>query len=120
VHVIAERKGEFMMYIFRANGFDQEGHEVELEFLEMEVFTLTVKDGKVYLYYAGSYDQGFEYWIDPANVTIVREMTQEERQVYLFKGQRELHDFQRRLEEEEIKAGKEIDAMFPSDEDLID
>jgi hypothetical protein len=113
-------KGEFMMHIFRANGFDQDGHEVELEFLEMEIFTLTPKDGKVYLYYAGSRDQGFEYWIDPINVTIVRELTNEESLKYLFKGHRELHDFHRRLEEEQIQAGKEIDAMFPSDEDLID
>jgi hypothetical protein len=116
----SDKRGGEYMHIFKAEGFDQDGHEIDLSFLELEMFTLRLRENKVYLYYSGAFDQGYEYWIDPITVTVIRKLTSEEQDRYLFKGHKEVHHFYRKLEKENQDAIKEVDAMFPSDEDLID
>jgi hypothetical protein len=108
------------MHLLKAQGFDQDGNEIDLLFLELEMFTLNLRERKAYLYYAGSFDQGYEYWIDPTTVTVVRELTSEEENDYLFKGHKEVHHFYRKLDKKNSEAIEEIDKMFPLDEDLLD
>lgn len=100
------------MHLFKAAGFDQDGNEIDLAFLELEMFTLVLKEGKTYLYYAGRFDQGYEYWIDPTTITAVRELTSDEQNQYLFKGHKEVHHFYRQIEKENAQSSKELDEML--------
>jgi hypothetical protein len=70
--------------------------------------------------FAGSFDQAYEYWIDPTTITAARELTSEEQENYLFKSHKQVHHFYRKLEKANKDSIEEIDKLFISDEDLLD
>jgi hypothetical protein len=114
---VNKKKGrEIMAYILKAEGYDHYGNEIDLVFCEYEMFTITYREGKACLFY-GDIEDECAYYIDPSTVQIVRELNDEEKELFYFSGHKEIHKYYRQNDRGSSTILNEIDASIIDEED---